>query len=82
MRIDNVIQLIASSSAPVEIRFSSGRITRAMIRAEVKEMTQAELARFIEQITQRFQHGTLTTENVEGKLMVKWEESVIVGEKR
>ena len=82
MRIDDIIQLIASSSEPVQLKFVEGRINRAIVRSQDQQMLEEELRRMLQQISERYKHGTLTARRKDGQIEVTWEESVIVGERR
>lgn len=84
MIIDDVIRLIMSSSEkePVSIKYVDGKVHRAVIKTDDKVLMEAELRRMLEQIGERYKHGTLDAYRQDGKIIVTWEESVILGERR
>lgn len=82
MHFDDFIRLVMESDHPVEFKIVSGRINRAIIRANDKEMQEHELRRLMQQIGERAKHGTLTASRQGGKIVVTWEESVLIGQRR
>jgi len=82
LRIEDIIALIMSSPAPVEIKFADGRISRALIKGEPEEMMASDISVMLRKIQDHYQHGTLTAKNDGGKIIVQWEQSVIISERR
>ena len=72
----DIIKLITESEDPVQIHFVAGQLTYMKIQANVGEMSEAQLARFIQQIEERGYHGVLKAEKKEEKILVTWERSL------